>query len=83
MCDGRSLAEELKKMTKEATFEFVSDDPSRPDEVNVYVVWDGVRIAKRKRGGGSQWVSLEPEWVVTFSPGYERIYVEHNGVTVQ
>jgi hypothetical protein len=61
--------------TKAAAFEFVEED----GEVTVYVVWDGVRIAKRPRGGGYEWTSLEPGWVVTFSAGYERTYVEYNG----
>jgi hypothetical protein len=55
------------------------------DGVDIFVVVDGVRIAKRGRPGTAQagtWVSLEPGWTVASTPGHERIVVEFNGMRV-
>jgi hypothetical protein len=53
------------------------------DGVDIFVLADGRRIAKRGRPGSPQtgtWVSLEPGWVVVSDTGHEHITVERNGV---
>jgi hypothetical protein len=54
------------------------------DGDDLFVVADGVKIAKRGRRGTAQartWVSLEPGWRVLDQEG--ALVVEHNGVRVQ
>jgi hypothetical protein len=58
------------------------------DGHDVFVVVDGVRVAKRGRPGTAQartWVSLEPGWRVLdlYEGNQNGITVEHNGVRVQ
>ena len=51
----------------------------------MFVEIDGKRIAKRGHPGTPQamtWISLEPGYVVTSSPGHDEITIEHNGVRV-
>jgi hypothetical protein len=65
--------------------EIVREDPSQPDKPDIYVVFDGKRIAKRGHPGTPQartWVSLEPGYVVTSSPDHGAISIEFNGVRV-
>ena len=50
------------------------------DGTDCFVVFDGLRIAKR---GDGKWVSLEPGWSVYSPPNHETIAVEYNGVSVQ
>jgi hypothetical protein len=53
------------------------------DGKDIFVIIDGVKIAKRGRPGSSQaraWVSLEPGWKVT---GTDQIDIEWSGVRVQ
>lgn len=53
------------------------------DGNDIFVVLDGLRIAKRGHSGTLQaktWVSIEPGWTVRDGPGY--IEVEHEGVRV-
>ena len=60
------------------TIEIVSDGD------DLFVLADGVKIAKRGRPGTAQartWVSLEPGWRVLYQG--EALVVEHNGVRVQ
>jgi hypothetical protein len=52
---------------------------------DIFVVVDGVRIAKRgqpKTLQAETWISLEPGWVVYSPPDHETITIEHNGVEV-
>jgi hypothetical protein len=54
------------------------------DGHDLFVLADGVRIAKRGQRGTPQartWVSLEPGWRVLDQEG--ALVVEHNGVRVQ
>lgn len=55
------------------------------DGADVFVVVDGVRIAKRGRPGTSQaktWVSIEPGWTVLDERSSDdwAIEIEHKGV---
>jgi hypothetical protein len=52
--------------------------------VNLYVVFDGVRIARRGYPGTPQagtWVSIEPGFEVIANG--KHILIKHDGVTVQ
>ncbi len=53
------------------------------DGADIFVLYDGKKIAKRGRPGTPQagtWISLEPGWSVTSTPPHDEIVVEHNGV---
>ena len=53
------------------------------DGIDIFVVIDGVRIARRGRPGTPQartWVSLEPGWQVLDGEG--SIIITYDGVTV-
>lgn len=53
---------------------------------DIFIIYDGVRIAKRGHPGTSQgktWISLEPGWSVRDHDGGNTIEVEHQGVPVQ
>lgn len=53
---------------------------------DVFVVCDGVRIARRGYPGTPQagtWVSIEPGWEVHQGPDYKYIDIRYNGVTLQ
>jgi hypothetical protein len=57
------------------------------DGTDLFIVIDGVRIAKRGHPGtayANTWVSLEPGWVVRDSRDYShaQIEVEYQGVRV-
>jgi predicted peroxiredoxin len=55
------------------------------DDVNLFVVFDGKRIAKRGDPDSPQaktWVSLEPGFVVRDNADMTEIYIEINGVRV-
>ena len=55
------------------------------DGTDLFVTFDGVRIAKRGHPGTAQagrWVSLEPGWRVLNGPNLSSFMVEHNGVRV-
>jgi predicted peroxiredoxin len=52
----------------------------------IFVVADGVRIAKRGKPGTPQtktWISLEPGWEVFSNADHSKITIEHNGVRLQ
>lgn len=52
---------------------------------DIFVVFDGVRIAKRARPGTRQagtWISLQPGFVVHSNADHSEITVERNGVLV-
>jgi hypothetical protein len=54
------------------------------DGHDLFVLADGVRIARRDRPGTGRartWISLEPGWRVLDQEG--ALIVEHNGVRVQ
>ena len=69
----------------------MSDGPvvriaSSPDGIELYVLVDGKRIAKRGQPGTPQagtWISLEPGWEVVSSPDYKTISISYGGVTIQ
>ena len=53
---------------------------------NLYVRFDGVRIAKRGYPDTPQaktWVPLEPGWRVLDGPNGHSIAIDHDGVRVQ
>jgi len=55
------------------------------DGIDIFVMADGVRVAKRGRPGTPQaktWIPLEPGWRVFDGPGLQTIVVEHNGVVI-
>lgn len=52
------------------------------DGVDIFVIFDGVRIAKRGRPESPQagtWVSLEPGWEVR---GIKQLEITYDGVAV-
>jgi hypothetical protein len=56
------------------------------DGTGIYVVIDGVKIAKRgdpRTPQAKTWVSLEPGWRVFDNADLTEIVVEHDGVRVQ
>ena len=56
------------------------------DGTDLFVLVDGVRIAKRGHPGTPQaktWVSLEPGWVVRNSRNGKHIEVEYAGARIQ
>jgi hypothetical protein len=55
------------------------------DGHDIFVVFDGRRVAKRGHPGTPQagtWVSLEPGFVVVSPPDHSTITIEVNGVRV-
>ena len=75
----------------ECVVEVVPEDPSRPDgETDMYLIFDGRRIAKRGKPGTSHamtWISLEPGVVARDVPMPESesgwgIIIEINDVRV-
>jgi hypothetical protein len=55
------------------------------DGKDMFVIVDGVKIAKRGHPGTPQakaWVSLEPGWTVRDARGGEDIEIQYNGVTI-
>jgi hypothetical protein len=53
---------------------------------DIFVVVDGVRIAKRGRSGtrhARTWISLEPGWVVTSPSDHTSITITYNGQRIQ
>jgi hypothetical protein len=55
------------------------------DGKNLFIVFDGKRIAKRGRPGTPQagtWVSIEPGYSVLDSASGDEIVIEYNGVRV-
>jgi hypothetical protein len=66
---------------KKVVFEIIDS----PDGKDVFVVIDGVKIAKRGRPEtkhAGTWVSLEPGWEVNSPPDHSFIEVIHEGVRV-
>jgi hypothetical protein len=68
----------------------MSDGPvvriaSSPDGIELYVLVDGKRIAKRGQPGTPQagtWISLEPGWEVVSGKDHKTIGIRYNGVTI-
>lgn len=61
-----------KKMIRRDCFELKSDGD------DIFVVFNGTRIAKRGRPDTSEamtWVMLRPGWTVTSSPDHKKIVV--------
>ena len=55
------------------------------DGEDIFVIWDGIKIAKRGKPGTPQaktWISLEPGYEVQSPSDHSRIEVIHNGVKV-
>jgi hypothetical protein len=69
----------------------MSDGPvvriaSSPDGIELYVLVDGKRIAKRGQPGTPQagtWISLEPGWEVVSGKDHKTIGIRYNGVSAQ
>ena len=62
----------------DVVMEFTGDD--------AFIVFDGVKIAKRGHPGTAQaktWVSLQPGWRVLDGPNLDSIAIECDGVRVQ
>jgi hypothetical protein len=74
------------KTSPEARIEIVEENG---EDVAIYVVIDGLRVAKRgdpETPQAGQWVSLEPGWVVQDGKGgvrSGRMIIEYNDVMVQ
>lgn len=58
----------------------INDDPERGPKVEIeedgtdmFVIVNGVTIARRDHPGATSWVSLEPEWTVTSSENERRL----------
>ena len=71
----------MKRKT-ECAFEIVNNGP---DDVNIYVVFHGKRIAKRGEPGtpyAKQWVSLEPGYAVRDINKNEIVVEFYDGVSV-
>ena len=52
---------------------------------DLFVIVDGVKIAKRGKPGTPQagtWISLEPGWTVRGAPDSSHIEIEHDSVRV-
>jgi hypothetical protein len=70
------------KAVVEGAIEFSEDGP---DDVNVYVVVDGRRVARRGKPDTpheGQWISLEPGFVVRNVGNWDGIVVEFCDVSV-
>jgi hypothetical protein len=55
------------------------------DGKDIFVVVDGVRIARRGHPNTPQaatWISIEPGWEVLDGENLESILIKHNGVSV-
>jgi hypothetical protein len=55
-------------------------------ETDIYVIYDGVRIAKRGKPGTPQdetWISLEPGYAVFNTPDLSEIVVQHTEPDIQ
>jgi hypothetical protein len=55
------------------------------DEGGMFVVVDGVRVARRAHPGSSQtgsWVSIEPGWEVFEDEDLAMLHIRYNGITV-
>lgn len=66
--------------------EVVPKSESGTGQNEIYVVLDGVCIAKRGQPDTPQartWVSLEPGYRVYDSPDKEEIVVEYNGAVIE
>jgi hypothetical protein len=69
----------------------MSDGPvvriaSSPDGIELYVLVDGERIAKRGQPGTPQagtWISLEPGWEVVSGKDRRTISISYNRVSIQ
>jgi hypothetical protein len=71
---------------RECSITLVLKEQSETGFDEMYVVFDGVRIAKRGRPNTPQagtWVSLEPGFVVLDNTDRTAILVEKNGVRLQ
>ena len=71
---------------RECSITLVLKEQSETGFDEMYVVFDGVRIAKRGRPNTPQagtWVSLEPGFVVLDNSDRTAIIVEKNGVRLQ
>ena len=58
----------------------------KSDGQDMFVIVDGVKIAKRGHPGTPQaktWISLQPGWVVLDSTTPSEIVIEHDGIRVQ
>jgi hypothetical protein len=64
----------------------MTDIRMESDGQDIFIVLDGIKIAKRGKHGtaqAGQWVSLEPGYRV-LDHGYpKRLVIEHHGVKVQ
>jgi hypothetical protein len=78
----------MSRKTKMPDARIVVEETENPDRpVDMFVEFDGKRIAKRGHPGTPQaktWVSLEPGYVVTSSRNHDAniITIEYNGVRV-
>jgi hypothetical protein len=56
------------------------------DGHDMFVIWNGVKIAKRGHPGtpqAGQWVALEPGFKVYSSPNHIQLVIEQNGTRLQ
>ena len=78
---GTTMNKPMNSTLPECAFEVASNGP---DDVSLYVVFGGKRIAKRGEPGtpyAKQWVSLEPGYVVR-DITKDELLVEYYGVQV-
>jgi hypothetical protein len=53
------------------------------DGKDIFVIVDGVKIAKRGHPGTPEagtWISLRPGWAVTTTDDYDHIGIWHDGI---
>jgi hypothetical protein len=88
---GHRRSSTLKSATEGAMQKFgeiqvIPADQSETGQDEIYVIFDGKRIAKRGHPETPQartWVSLEPGYVVLSSEDLSALVVLYNGVPVQ
>jgi hypothetical protein len=75
-----------KSTTRTRTKEKLPECIVQVTETDIYVIYDGVRIAERGKPGTPQaktWISLEPGYVVYDTPDLSQIVVGRTDPSIQ